>query len=166
MRRLALTYNSRVWHKVTGTPTKVYFDVDAGWPAPGFRLGYGQIESQGTAGFTLTEPDGTRREMLSIGASKYRTTDGSIITYEGSQYGGLATYPTALKSVMQPRAMARAVIRIALIDRHGNYVAITYVGGVGTEDRVHPGHARSLYAVSLCGRRSDRHHCARIQRRR
>ncbi len=67
---LGLTYNSRVWHKVVaGSTTKMYFDVDAGWPAAGFRLGYGQIEHQGTSGFTLTEPDGTRREMVSIGTT-------------------------------------------------------------------------------------------------
>ena len=129
---LALTYNSRVWHKVTRTPTKVYFDVDAGWPAPGFRLGYGQVESQGTAGFTLTEPDGTRREMLSIGASKYRTTDGSIITFEGSQYGGTVTYPDGTQVLYAASSGPRS-FPYRVIDRHGNYISITYVGGIGPQ---------------------------------
>ena len=128
---LALTYNSRIWHKaVVGSTTKMYFDVDAGWPAPGFRLGYGQIEHQGTSGFTLTEPDGTRRKMVTIGTSLYRTTDGSLITYSGSEYGGSVTYPDGTKvwygSTSGPRNYPGMIE-----DRHGNVMYINYVGNVG-----------------------------------
>ena len=128
---LALTYNSRVWHKVVaGSTTKMYFDVDAGWPATGFRLGYGQIEHQGTAGFTLTEPDGTRRKMVSIGTYLYRTTDGSLITYSGSEYGGSVTYPDGTKvwygSTNGPRNYPGMIE-----DRHGNIMYINYVSNVG-----------------------------------
>ncbi len=48
---LSLIYNSQVWNKSTDpndNSTWLTFDVDSGWPAPGFRLGYGQIESQGS----------------------------------------------------------------------------------------------------------------------
>src|SRR6185295_582651 len=48
---LALVYNSLVWNKSTNpsdSSTWVTYDVDSGYPAQGFRLGYGQIEDQGT----------------------------------------------------------------------------------------------------------------------
>lgn len=108
----------------------MYYDVDYGWPAPGFRLGYGQIEYQGSAGFTLIEPDGTRRQMTSIGGGKYRTTDGSLITYEGSQWGGMVTYPDGTHvwygATSGPRNYPGSVT-----DRQGNYINIYYVNGVG-----------------------------------
>lgn len=127
---LGLSYNSRIWHKSSGATTKMYYDVDAGWPAPGFRLGYGQIEHQGTAGFTLTEPDGTRHQMTSVGYNLYRTTDGSLITYNGSQWGGTVTYPDGTHvwygATNGPRNYPGGVT-----DRHGNYIYISYVNGTG-----------------------------------
>lgn len=128
---LALTYNSRVWHKVvSGSTTKVYFDVDYGWPAPGFRLGYGQIEYQGSAGFTLTEPNGTRRKMVSIGGGNYRTNDGSIITYAGSQYGGTVTYPDGTRVVYGATSGPRNY-PTRITDHNGNYIDISYLNNAG-----------------------------------
>jgi RHS repeat-associated protein len=128
---LSLNYNSRVWHKsFNGSTTKMYYDVDFGWPGPGFRLGYGQIEYQGSAGVTLVEADGTRRQMTSIGSYTYRTTDGSFITFYGGQWGGTVTYPDGTHiwygSTSGPRSYSGAVT-----DRQGNYISIYYVNGVG-----------------------------------
>jgi len=123
---LGLAYNSRVWHKVNGSTTKMYFDVDSSWPAPGFRLGYGQLENQGSAGYTLTEPDGTRRQMTSIGSSQYRTTDGSLITYKS----GTATYPDGTQVVYGATNGPRSYPGI-ITDRNGNQMFVTYAGGVG-----------------------------------
>lgn len=57
---LGLTHNSRIWHKPTNAPrrTALTFDVDSGSPAPGFRLGYGYLESHGDAGWTLVDASG------------------------------------------------------------------------------------------------------------
>lgn len=64
---LALIYNSLVWNKSTNpsdSSTWMTYDVDSGYPAQGFRLGYGQIEDQGSAGFTLTDSNGTRHALV------------------------------------------------------------------------------------------------------
>ena len=57
---LGLTYNSRVWHKSIDSAgrTALTFDVDSESPAPGFRLGYGYLESRGDAGWTLVDASG------------------------------------------------------------------------------------------------------------
>jgi hypothetical protein len=127
---LSLTYNSRIWHKSTYVNTKMYFDVDSSWPAPGFRLGYGQVENQGTAGYTLVEPDGTRRQMTSIGTNLYRTTDGSLITYNSSGWGGTVFYPDGTQVVYGSTNGPRRYPGI-ITDRNGNQMFISYVGGVG-----------------------------------
>ena len=41
---LALTYNSRVWHKANN---EITFDIDRDWPAPGWSLGFGKIIEHG-----------------------------------------------------------------------------------------------------------------------
>jgi RHS repeat-associated protein len=127
---LGLTYNSRVWHKVTNATEKLYFDVDSSWPAPGFRLGYGQVEYQGTAGFTLTEPDGTRRKLTTNGAYGYQTTDGSMITYYGSQFGGNLLYPDGTQ-VYYAYANGPRTYPAYITDRHGNVMNIYYAGNSG-----------------------------------
>jgi RHS repeat-associated protein len=128
---LSLNYNSRLWHKVdNGSTTKMYYDVDYGWPAPGFRVGFGQLEHQGSSGFTLTEANGTRRQMTSIGSSAYRTTDGSLITYYSALGGGTMTYPdgthVSYGATNGPRFYPTRVT-----DRQGNIIEIDYVGGTG-----------------------------------
>lgn len=66
--KLALSYNSRLWHKSTDTSGAAHltYDVDSGWPAPGFQLGYGYIESHGSFGMTLVDADGTRHELRKL----------------------------------------------------------------------------------------------------
>ena len=62
---LSLVYNSNVWNKPNdGYSTWMTYDVDSSWPATGWRITLGQIEDQGSYGFTLTDMDGTRRPGL------------------------------------------------------------------------------------------------------
>ncbi len=132
---MALIYNSLVYNKSTNpsdSSTWLTYDVDSGYPAQGFRLGYGQIEDQGSAGFTLTETNGTRRALSYVTTNTYDTTDGSFIrfiggsgwgtlsysdgtqvTYGAAGSGGLRSYPTKIT------------------DRNGNYILISYLNGVG-----------------------------------
>lgn len=42
---LTLAYNSKVWVKSGST---IYFDGDKGWPAVGWRLGFGRIDGKYT----------------------------------------------------------------------------------------------------------------------
>jgi hypothetical protein len=107
---LALYYNSQIW-SMTG-PTTMQFDPNQSWPAPGFSLGLGRIDTtlsgdQQTAYYTLVEPNGTRRYLGSGPASvtgapppypTYWTNDGSYIAYVGDAvHGGELYYPSGAK---------------------------------------------------------------------
>jgi hypothetical protein len=107
---LALYYNSQLW-SMTG-PTTMQFDPNQSWPAPGFSLGFGRIDTtlsgdQQTAYYTLVEPNGTRRYLGSGPASvtgapppypTYWTSDGSYIAYVGDAvHGGELYYPSGTK---------------------------------------------------------------------
>lgn len=128
---LALNYNSRVWHNSGGTLT---YDVDSGWPAPGFRLGYGQMEDQGFYGFTLTEPDGTRHDMRRTGPTgsvNYDSTDGTFIHFQKRTGGGTVTYTDGTRVEYGAAGNGFRSYPTKVIDGNGNYILITYVGGTG-----------------------------------
>jgi len=129
---LSLVYNSLLYNKSTsGGTTHLTYDVDSGWPAPGFRIGYGQIEDQGSAGFTLTDGDGTRHSLVYTGTQyNYKSTDGTFllfvsssgtlyypdgtqVTYAAAGTGGLRSYPTKIT------------------DTNGNYISISYTDNAG-----------------------------------
>src|SRR5713226_5078883 len=59
-------YNDRMWNKSNSFSgaTVMSYDVDGSWPAPGFRLGYGQVTRRGFHSFELVDSTGTRHEML------------------------------------------------------------------------------------------------------
>src|SRR5688572_738379 len=79
---VSLVYNSSVWHKSTAPATGITwmtYDVDSSWPATGWRMTLGHIENQGSAGFTLIDPDGTRHALSLTSTSHYDTTDGTVI---------------------------------------------------------------------------------------
>ncbi len=74
---LAMNYNSKVWMKDTAT-SKIVFNSDKGYPAPGWRIGFGAIEGKNNSGavgpflgttgnlsYTYIEPDGSRHELNS-----------------------------------------------------------------------------------------------------
>jgi hypothetical protein len=105
-----LYYNSQVW-SMTG-PTAMQFDPNQSWPAPGFSLGFGRIDTtlsgdQQTAHYTLVEPNGTHRYLGSGPASvtgapppypTYTTSDGTYISYVGDAvHGGELYYPSGAK---------------------------------------------------------------------
>lgn len=134
---LSLAYNSRLWNKSNAVfGTRLTYDVDTGWPAPGFRLGYGQIEAQGSQGFTLTDPNGTRRQLRKLSTNQsdynYETTDGSYTRFHGGMGWGTVTYTDG--SRVDYGAAGSNGFRsypTKIIDRNGNYILISYVGGVG-----------------------------------
>jgi RHS repeat-associated protein len=131
---LGLVYNSRVWNRSTsGGATRLTYDVDSGWPAPGFRLGYGQMEDQGSAGFTLTDPDGTRHEMKKRAntVNIYDSVDGTFVTYVGGRSGGTVTYANGTRVEFSAAGIGIRSYPVKVIDPNGNYIMIHYVGGVG-----------------------------------
>lgn len=130
---LPLFYNSLLWHKSTNPSngaTWMTYDVDSGYPGQGFRLGYGQIEDQGSAGFTLTESNGTRHALVSAGSGNYTTNDGSFITFTGGSGWGTLYYPDGTR-VLYGAAGSQRSYPTQVTDRNGNYILISYQNGVG-----------------------------------
>ncbi|NOT62215.1 MAG: hypothetical protein HOP19_18545, partial [Acidobacteria bacterium] len=145
---LALTYNSRVWHKASNDIT---FDIDRDWPAPGFSLGFGKISQAGLShGFMVIDGDGTRHPFscsyASIGPNnapgmKCFTIDGTFIDYEVE--ADPASYPIANTPTNATLKMpdgtvitygatgTYAVYPTRITDPNGNYITIGYVGGQG-----------------------------------
>jgi len=96
--QMALVYNSQLWNKSTDSSgaTHLTYDVDMGWPAPGFRLGFGQLEDQGSYGFTLVDPDGTRHQLIKTNPNKpndFDSTDSTFIHFTGGRGWGTVIYP-------------------------------------------------------------------------
>jgi len=131
---LGLIYNSLVWNKSTNPSngsTWMTYDVDTGYPAPGFRLGFGQIEDQGTAGFTLTEPNGTRHALVQTSANNYDTNDGSFIHFTGGSGWGTLFYPDGTQVFYGASGGGYRSYPTCIIDRNGNFILISYVNSVG-----------------------------------
>ena len=131
---LALIYNSLVWNKSTNPSngsTWMTYDVDSGYPAQGFRLGYGQLEDQGSAGFTLTDADGTRHALVQSSAFNYDTTDGTFIHFTGGSGWGTVFYPDGTRVGYGASGNGFRSYPISVEDRNGNYILISYVNGVG-----------------------------------
>jgi RHS repeat-associated protein len=138
---LALSYNSRLWHKSTSSGiTHLTFDVDSGWPAPGFRLGYGFIEAQGSQGFTLVDPNGTRRELRKLNTNpndhNYETTDGSFIHFYGGRGWGTVTYTSGIRVEYGAAGTGFRNYPVKITDANGNYTLINYAGANGVGPRI------------------------------
>jgi hypothetical protein len=133
--QLSLAYNSQLWNKSTdasGT-THLTYDVDRGWPGPGFRLGFGQIEDQGSYGYTLTDPDGTRHQLVQTDPNHpfdFDSTDGTFIHFTGARGWGTVTYPDG--TTIGYGANGANVTNSSrsyptgIGDRNGNYFIIDY----------------------------------------
>jgi RHS repeat-associated protein len=131
---LSLSYNSRVFNKSIDPfdgSTQMTFDVDSGWPAAGFRLSFGQIEDQGSLGFTLTDPDGTRHLLKLTSTNNYDTEDGSFIHFTGGSGWGSVFYPDGMRLDFGAAGGGIRSYPTKIVDRNGNYLLISYVNGVG-----------------------------------
>jgi RHS repeat-associated protein len=131
---LSLIYNSRTFNKSVDSwdgSTWMTYDVDSGWPAAGFRLGYGQIEDQGSFGFTLTDADGTRHALAYTSPYNYDTTDGTFIHFYGGRGWGSLYYANGTRVDYGAAGGGYRSYPTKIVDRNGNYILIGYVGGIG-----------------------------------
>lgn len=142
---VSVFYNARLWNRSDTFGTRMTYDVDQGWPAPGFRLGYGEVKKGcGTCrSFELVDPDGTRHQMLDPNVSPqaptytYDSADGTFIhlTTSANAQPITATYPDGTQvlygapDVYAPSTLTWYPTRIT--DRNGNKVQISYVNGTG-----------------------------------
>jgi RHS repeat-associated protein len=131
---LGLIYNSLIWNKSTNTSTGstwMTYDVDTGYPAPGFRIGFGQLEDQGSSGFTLIESNGTRHALSQTSANNYDSTDGSFIHFTGGSGWGTLFYPDGTQVIYGAAGGGYRSYPTCIVDRNGNLILISYVNGVG-----------------------------------
>ena len=130
---LTLHYNSRVWSR---RDNQVAFDAIAGWPAPGYSLGFGRIVFYDAGGgynptgkYMWVEPGGTRH-YLGTGTfmgegywdgGPYETSDGSHIVYWGNaQNGGTLSYPDG--TTVRLTSVNNRLLPTTITDRNGNYL--------------------------------------------
>ena len=136
---LSLVYNSAVWNKSTaplGGATWMTYDVDASWPATGWRMTLGQIENQGSAGFTLINADGTRHALSLTSTSHYDTTDGTFIHYHGGSTAGTLYYPDGTIATYGAGGGGYRLYPTQIKDRNGNYITISYAGTNGAGPKI------------------------------
>ena len=136
---LSLVYNSAVWNKSTAPlsgSTWMTYDVDSSWPAAGWRMTLGQIENQGSAGFTLVDADGTRHALSLTSTSHYDTTDGTFIHYHGGSVSGTLYYPDGTVATYGAGGGGYRLYPTQIKDRNGNYISISYAGTNGAGPKI------------------------------
>ena len=149
---LGLSYNSRLWNKGSG---QITYDIDHGWPAPGWSLGFGEVLFMGVnGGSMIAEADGTRRTYAgqasyysySYSGTTYssayfngHTADGSLVDYSSGFYATNGTYNSGYAYARYPNGTfvyygafgQNSVYPTNITDANGNYITITYVNNTG-----------------------------------
>ena len=137
---LTASYNSRLWNKAGN---QITYDIDRGWPAPGWNLGLGKMLAMGVNnGAMIVDADGTRHSydgnitFHSGGThAQLHTTDGSFIDYwYESGVGGAPTHGEATLAngtYILYGAPSGDLHPTFIRDADGNFLNITYVGDVG-----------------------------------
>ena len=138
---LALSYNSKVWTLDAATNSMV-FNGDRGFPAPGWRLGFGSIQIKDpvngvyTSGITgkssiiYLAPDGTRHEMgLNPATGYFETYDSSYIRFDATAQ--VMHFPNGAKVKYGAYSYDVNVrdyqaLPIEVKDRNGNFITIVY----------------------------------------
>lgn len=142
---LSLNYNSRLWNK---SGSELTYDIDRGWPAPGWSLGFGKVLGMGVYnGSMLVDADGTRHPYAGTvtiaGDYSYtdfvgHTIDGTLIDY--SHHTGLGGVMTSARAKFPNGTVIEyytpgtgAMYPSRVTDAQGNYITITYRNNTGPE---------------------------------
>lgn len=138
---LALVYNSHLWHKAGA---QITYDIDKGWPAPGWSLGFGKMDDIGDGGSIIIEPDGTRHgfngTITAGGGVTFfdgHTSDGSFINYScvrqsGVLNNGWASLPNGTQ-IVYGAAGGGSIYPTRITDVNGNYITVTYRNNSGPQ---------------------------------
>lgn len=141
---LNLNYNSRLWNK---SGSQISYDIDRGFPAPGWSLGFGKIVSMGTnGGCMIIDADGTRH-----GYSGAITTWGNTVSFTGhTSDGKFIDYGCQFTNSQTGSAWAKLpngtsisystigqtddqALPTRITDAQGNYITITYRSVAGSQ---------------------------------
>ncbi len=127
---LALAYNSKVW-VLSGTT--MYFNGDSGWPAPGWRLGFGRVDGvySGPDGYNhyyYLDPMGSVHDLrYSSGDGLYESTDSTYFDFNDST-GVLRDRNGTQTTFALVGGTGGYVLPTQIKDRNGNYLTINYSG--------------------------------------
>jgi len=145
---LNLTYNSRLWNKagVGGGTYEMTYDIDRGFPAPGFTLGFGKLLDLGpNGGSMMVDADGTRHSfsgtLTDWYGTKYfygQTADGTFIDYSSirSATYGIINANARLSNgtlVMFGATANGAAYPVMIEDPNGNNMYVTYRNNQGPD---------------------------------
>jgi RHS repeat-associated protein len=121
---LTLYYNSLVWVNAS-SDNSVTFNANRDFPAYGFRLGYGFVESQSSGGYKLIEPDGTIRQLNLVSGTEYESNEGAYVDWYSST---LTLYrPDGTQWTYQQSSTIKTVyMPVKIEDTNGNYISVVY----------------------------------------
>ena len=136
----AFSYSSKTWIKDSATNTMV-FNADRGFPAPGWRLGFGAIQTAnqngnpyfngltGKSSFIYLAPDGTRHDLALTTAGIYKSYDSTYLKFDSGQQ--ILFFPNGTRMKFgaysySPVARDYQALPIEIKDRNGNFGAINY----------------------------------------
>jgi len=121
---LALFYNSGIW-TVDAVNNRVTFNGDRDFPSYGFRLGFGHIElDPAGSGFVLTEPDGSKRQLIGQTSGAFATVDSSYVDFNNST--GVLRRKDGTQWTYVLSGTSSTFVPTKIQDTNGNYISITY----------------------------------------
>ncbi len=141
---LALSYNSHdLWNKVSLGSSKMYFNATRGYPAPGWRIGFGVIQghkadwavppySNSTTGkqsYLYIAPDGTRHDLAYNPATgRYESYDSSYLDFDANSRIMRTPDGTQITFMLpgQPYLNRGQMYPTQIKDRNGNFISINY----------------------------------------
>lgn len=127
---LGLSYNSKIWI-LSGTT--MYFNGDQGWPAIGWRLGFGRIDgvytgADGYKHYYLTLGDGSVHDLRYDNADGlYESIDSTYMDFNDSS--GILRFKDGTQvTYALIGGTGGFVLPTKIKDRNGNFITINYVG--------------------------------------
>jgi RHS repeat-associated protein len=136
---LALSYNSRVWSR---SGAVLAFNADKGFPAPGWRIGFGAIQGVKPGAsitsynssytfkqsFLFIAPDGTRHELAKNNSTNlYESYDGSYLDFNLTTKVLRTANGTKITFGQSSTASGdQQFLPTQIKDRNGNFITIVY----------------------------------------
>ncbi|MFN8003432.1 MAG: hypothetical protein U0X75_20730 [Acidobacteriota bacterium] len=161
---LALSYSSKVWIQAANT---MVFNADRGYPAPGWRLGFGAIQIKdlsgsyansvtGKQGLVYLEPSGVRRDLARVGSTDvYESYDSSYLRFDAVTQ--ILSFPNGTQMKFgaysyDTNVLDYQALPIEIKDRNGNHLSIYY-----KTLNVSPAGQKTVldYVIDTAGRRID-----------
>jgi len=129
-----LSYNSLVW---TRSANFISFDLDKGFPSPGFKLGFPTIQNSylnsqtGKSSYLLIGSDGSHTELrqLAVNSIYYESADSAHLLLDTTNLSSgdpsmLLRTMDGTRLTYKPKGLAYECTEIK--DRNGNYITINY----------------------------------------